>query len=256
MYWFDTHFHISPEKEPLATAMLAEARAVGVRLFLVQGTSLEDCPVAARIAQHEEGAMATAGLHPEAVETFTDLTPWRALLAAPKVVAVGEIGLDYHYGAETAALQRQVFAVFLRLAADTGLPAVIHCRDAFADCLELVKANLPAGHPFVIHSFTGTPAEASQWLELGAHISVNGMVTFKKADNIRESLAVIPLERLLLETDSPYLAPVPFRGHENTPANIPIIGEKVAELKGVSSEEVARITTGNGLRLFQPATSG
>ncbi|MBQ6471978.1 MAG: TatD family hydrolase, partial [Victivallales bacterium] len=150
MVWFDTHFHISPEKEVLAESMLAEARTVGVRHFLIQGTSLEDCPVAARIARREDGAMATVGLHPEAVEEFTDLTPWRALLAAPRVVAVGEIGLDYHYGAETAELQRQVFAAFLRLAADTGLPAVIHCRDAFQDCLALVKANLPSGHPFVI----------------------------------------------------------------------------------------------------------
>ena len=130
------------------------------------------------------------------------------------------------------------------------MPAIIHCREANEDGIAIVKDNLPPGHPFEVHSFSGTADEAAAWLELGAVMSVNGMVTFKKADNIREILSIIPDERLLLETDSPYLAPVPLRGSENTPANIPIIGRYVAELRGMEPEQLAALTTGNAHRFL------
>ena len=252
--WFDTHFHLSHEAPEAAPGILAEARSRGVQHFLLQGTSREDRDFVSNLAQREEGVLCAIGLHPEAAEEFEGMDEWRSFYENPRTVAVGEIGLDYHYAPDTAPLQRRVFAEFLRLAAELGLPAVIHCRDAFEDCYAIVKENLPSGAPFVIHSFTGTREEARAWLSLGAHISVNGMLTFKKADNIREAIAIVPLERLLLETDSPYLAPVPLRGHENTPANIPIIGEYLADFRFRPVAEIASITTANGLRLFSPKT--
>ncbi len=250
--WFDTHFHLDDETPDAAPGILAEARARGVRHFLLQGTNRKDRDFVTVLAQHEEGVLAAIGLHPQAAEEYVGIDEWRPYYENPRTVAVGEIGLDYHYAPESASLQRRVFAEFLKLAAELGLSAVIHCRDAFEDCYAIVKENLPPGAQFVIHSFTGTREEARAWLSLGAHISVNGMLTFKKADNIREAIAIVPLERLLLETDSPYLAPVPLRGHVNTPANIPIIGEYLADFRFRPVAEIASITTANGLRLFAP----
>lgn len=248
--WFDSHCHINPEKAPVAKEILAKSREEGVMGFLIQGTSMEDCDWTVSLAEREEGAYAAAGLHPHVAVENVDMGYFRALWELPKVVAVGEIGLDYFYDYGPRNLQRKMFAQFLNMAAELKMPAIIHCRDAFEDCYAIIADSLPPGHPFVIHSFTGTVEECHAWLNKGAMISVNGMVTFRKSDNIRASLAVIPMERLLLETDSPYLAPVPFRGQENTPAKIPVIGRYVAEQKCLEPDEVARITTANTARFL------
>ncbi len=248
--WSDTHFHI--EEEDTATDVIAAGRQAGVELFIVQGTSYDDIDRTAAVANPASGVYATVGLHPHVASTYHGMEPFRRLLAEPGVVAVGEIGLDYHYDISPRESQRNVFALFLQLARELAMPAVIHCREAFDDCYAIVKnAALDPNVGFVIHSFTGTVPEARAWLDLGAMISVNGMVTFNKADNIREALAVVPLDRLLLETDSPYLAPKPFRGQRNNPSYIPLIGQRVADEKGRTPEEIAAITLANAKRLFR-----
>ncbi len=248
LLWFDTHLHVSPDDD--FEAMVAAARAAGVGGFLVQGTSLDDCGSTAALGDPARGIYAAAGLHPHVASSFDGLSLFRDLLARPAVVAVGEIGLDYHYNLSPPERQREVFAVFLELASALGKPAVIHCRDAYADCRQLVRDHLRPGIPFIIHSFTGTPDEAGEWLGMGAMLSMNGMVTFNKAVNIREALAVIPVERLLLETDSPYLAPAPYRGRTNCPAFLPLVGQRVAREKGLTAEALAAVTTGNACRLL------
>lgn len=248
--WFDSHCHFSPDKGmTFAADSIRNAQNAGVAGAVVIGTSMEDCAFSASLTSIP-GVFATAGIHPEhAAEPF-DIARIKELLAHPKVVAVGEIGLDYFYDTENHDAQKKLFATFLELAVSLSLPAVIHCREAFQDCYDIVSHCLPTGHPFIIHSFTGTPQEAAQWLERGAFLSANGMLTFKKALNIRLALHSIPLERLLLETDSPFLAPVPLRGHENSPANIPIIGQALAHELNISPDTVAMVTTNNSLKFF------
>lgn len=246
---FDTHLHLGPEDD--AARLLDAARRVGVGHFLVAVGNLDESRRAQALAVTQPGVVAAAGVHPhEASACAGDLTPFRELLRMPGVVAVGEIGLDYHYDHSPRDVQRRVFRAFMHVAADEKLPAVIHCREAFADCLAIVRECLIPGQPFEVHSFTGTPEEARLWLDLGGYLGFNGMVTFKKADNIRAALAVVPLDRLLLETDSPYLAPVPHRGQRNEPAYLVEVVKAVAHLRGLSAEATATATTANGLRLF------
>ncbi|NLF93921.1 MAG: TatD family hydrolase [Oligosphaeraceae bacterium] len=250
MHLFDTHLHLSPEDD--AAAVLSAARAVGVGEFLLAGTALSDGLAVSALAGSEPGVYAAVGVHPHAAASFAagDLPQFRTLLSRPGVVAVGEIGLDYHYDFSPREVQRQVLALFLELAAELHRPVVIHCREAFADCHALVQRHLPGGAPFVVHSFTGTPEECRLWQELGAYISVNGMVTFTKADNIRAFLPLVQPERLLLETDSPYLAPVPYRGRTNCPAYLPAVAQRVAQELGLELSALAELTTANARRFF------
>lgn len=249
MTWFDSHFHLDEEDCP--EHVLDDARQAGVTRFMILGTSLNDCGRTVRLGDPDHGVFTAAGLHPHAAETFDSLEPFREWHQTPGCLAVGEIGLDYFYDFAPREAQRRVFARFLDFAQELDKPIVIHCRQAFRDCLDIVRAHLAPGFPFLIHSFADTPAEAEQWLELGAMLSVNGMVTFNKADNIRESLTHIPLDRLLIETDSPYLAPKPHRGKRNCPAFIPLIGQRVAQERGLPVETVEQTTTDNAIRFFR-----
>jgi TatD DNase family protein len=246
--WFDTHLHLDATDVP--RALLEPARQVGVGYFLVAGTDAEDSRRAIAVARAEPGVVASVGVHPHAAGQAGNLAEFRELLAAPQAVAVGEIGLDYYYDHSPRADQRRVFAAFLELAGEFKRPVIVHCRDAFDDCLPMLAAAATAGLRVLIHSFTGTPAQAEQALGFGALLSFNGMVTFPKADNIRAALAVVPTDRLLLETDSPYLAPVPQRGKRNVPAYLVAVGERVATEKHLSTTDLARLTTGNALRFF------
>lgn len=249
-HWYDTHFHLDETHPETAHSILEGSRAAQVMQFLLQATSPDDCQFVLDVAQKEEGTLAAIGQHPLDIEKFTSIDMFREYAKQPRVAAIGEIGLDYHYAPETAEKQKAAFAQFLDLAVELALPAVVHCRDSFQDCYDIVSSHCPTGYPMVIHSFTGTPQEAAAWIQRGCYLSVNGMVTFKKAENIRQILSLIPEDRLLLETDSPYLAPVPLRGTVNTPATIPIIGTKVAELRNLPVEQLAQLTTDNANRLF------
>lgn len=249
-FLFDTHFHIDNEKAPQAKDIFQAARSNNVLGMILQATSMEDCDQTQSLTVGEKGVFATAGLHPHVANDPYDLGYFREFVKRPKIVAIGEIGLDYFYDFSERQLQRKMFEDFLELAIEVNMPAVIHSRDAFEDSYAIVKSTLPKDFPFEIHSYSGELSEAEKWLELGAMMSLNGMVTFKKSDNIRALNKLIPDERLLLETDSPYLAPVPLRGQENTPANIPVIAEFVAKERGVSLEEITALTTKNAMDFF------
>jgi TatD DNase family protein len=250
MQLFETHFHLDPDDDP--AAILQRARAAGVAWFLAVASDLADAQRLADIAAAEEGVFSTAGVHPHVAEKFDgDLTSFRELVQRECVRAIGEIGLDYHYEFSPREQQQTVFRQFLALAAELDMPAVVHCREAYDDCLAILENALRPGQPFIIHSYTGPSWYVSRFHELGAHFSFNGIVTFRKADNVREALREVSLDRLLLETDAPYLAPIPHRGHRNEPAYLPHIAAKVAEVKGVPVEDIARITTANARALFE-----
>lgn len=255
MHAFDSHLHFDPEDD--VAALLAAARAAGVSHCLAAGTTLADSRRLQALTQAHPGLVAAAGVHPHEADTCPeDLTPFRDLLAAPGVVAVGEVGLDYHYDHSPRDVQRRVFARFLELALATDRPVIVHCREAVADALPLLRDAAAAGLRFCMHSFTGTPDEAEAFLALGACVGFNGIITFPKADNVRATLAVVPLDRLLAETDAPWLAPVPWRGQRNQPAFLPAILARIALEKGLPAEAVAVGTAANACRLFRLPPAG
>lgn len=250
MNFFDSHCHFSP-RQPDTSAILAAARSAGVTRVLVAGTSLAESAHAAALAAAETGVVAAAGVHPSDAPGFDgELAPFRELLGRPGVVAVGEIGLDYHYRDNPPERQRAVFAQFLALALAAGRPAVIHCRDAFADCFAMVRDAVRDGLRFEIHCVAGTPAEAEQWLALGACLGFSGIVTFPKGGNVRDILLLTPPARILIETDSPWLTPVPHRGRPNCPAYVAEVARAVADLRGLTLEQAAALTTANACRFF------
>ncbi len=246
---FDTHLHLGENDN--ANEIFAASRDAGVGLFMLAGTNLANSVAQQKLADSEPGVFSSVGIHPHEASSFDgDIEPYRKLLYQNKVKAVGEIGLDYHYDFSPRTRQLEVFEAFFALAATEKVPAIIHCREAYADCMAIIHKNIEAGQKFEFHSFTGTPRQAEEVLSLGGYLAYNGMVTFKKAENIRESLAVVPLDRLMLETDSPYLAPVPYRGKTNMPAYIVEIAKKIAHLRGIPLADLVEITTANGKCFF------
>ncbi len=235
--------------------MVREAVEAGVTRMMLAGTTVEDCPWYLETIAGYAGILYTSiGIHPEAVGEYrkSEVLPrMREWCKCPGVVAVGEVGLDYHYDATTPADQAACFVDMMALAVETSLPLIIHCREAFADCFRLVKENMPAGHPIQLHSFADGPAELEQWLTLNTYFSYNGMCTFKKAENIRETLRMVPDERLLLETDAPYLTPTPFRGKPNSSKFIPLIAQRIAEERQTTIKAIADLTTANACRFFR-----
>ncbi len=248
----DTHAHLNltgSYKKDLPE-VISRAREAGVRRIINVGIDLKTSIKALELAHQFEGLFATAGIHPHEVkkarpETYEAL---KALFQDRKVVAVGEIGLDYAKEYSPREAQREHFAYQLELAREHGLPVVIHAREASSDILAILKEHLP--EKFVFHCYAGDTAEAREILDLGGFISVTGIVTFPKAENIREVVRFVPLERLMLETDCPFLTPVPHRGKRNEPAFVRHVAEKVAEIKGISLEECARVTTKNAEEFF------
>ena len=237
LVWTDNHCHLP--RGDAASGPIDEARAAGVTRMITVGTEAEHSRQAIEVARAHEGVWATAGVHPhdatEGVEGIVDL------LGDPQVVAVGECGLDYYYDHSPRDTQRRVFAEQIALAHDRDLALVIHTREAWPDTFDILDAE---GVPerTVFHCFTGGPAEARWGLERGIRISFSGIVTFPSAQDLRDAAAVCPLDRLLVETDSPYLAPVPHRGQPNRPALVPLVGAAVAAAKGVEVAAVAEAT--------------
>lgn len=253
--FFDTHAHLPDDcGDDDAVTIFSEARAAGVPYLMLAGTSLRDCPQNLRLAQANDGVYTCVGVHPEVIDGWDDraigqLRQW--CLDSPKVVAIGEIGLDAHYDRTSPADQERVFAACLGLASQLDLPVVLHAREAFDRAFAMVQRLLPAGHPVQVHSFADGPAELEKWLSLNTMFSYNGMVTFKKAENIRQTLRMVPDDRLLLETDAPYLAPTPYRGQQNSSRLIPVIAQRVAEERGTTLEAIAELTCGNAMRFFR-----
>jgi TatD DNase family protein len=237
--WTDAHCHITAE-------VLDEARAAGVTRLITVGTDLASSQAAIALASAHDGVWATAGVHPHDAKDGIDGI--EELLG--DVVAVGECGLDYHYEHSPRDVQREIFAAQIGLAHEHDLALVIHAREAWDDTFAVLASE---GVPdrTVFHCFTGGPDEAERCLALGAALSFSGIVTFKTAGEVREAAVLCPLDRMMVETDSPYLAPVPHRGARNQPAWVPLVGAAVAETKGLPIEEVARATTATAERIFR-----
>jgi TatD DNase family protein len=249
----DSHCHLDDEQfADDRDATIERARAAGVDRMMAIGTGggPADLEVAIRLAEQYPFIDATVGVHPHDAAKATPETFARLgeLARHAKVLAIGEIGLDYHYDFSPRDVQRSVFAAQLDLAARARKPIVIHTREAWDDTLALIReTGLP--HGGIMHCFTGGPKEAEQALELGFHLSFGGILTFPKAGDLREAAAMTPEERLLVETDAPYLAPVPHRGKRNEPAFMVETARRLAEVRGVMIDDIASITTRNFDRL-------
>lgn len=252
----DTHCHLDlPDYDADREQVLERARAAGVATVLVPSIDPEGMERVAALAARDARVQAAAGIHPHAAARLDDgvLARIRGLAAEGRIRAVGETGLDYYerYLERTPApVQHRAFEAQLALACELGLPVIVHCREAFEDVLAMVRpwAGRLDG---VFHCFSGTREEAAAVLELGFHLSFTGPLTFKKADELRAVAACVPLERTLLETDGPYLAPAPFRGKRNEPAWVLHTAAKLAEVHGRPLEDVARVTTEAARRLFK-----
>ncbi len=255
MHLVDSHCHLDDHRyDDDREAVIGRARQAGVQYMLAIGTG--DGPphleAAVRLADTYPFVFATVGIHPNDackinLNTFEKLAE---LLSHPKVKAIGEIGLDYHWGTPKEA-QVPVFVRQMELAAETRMPIVIHTRDAWRDTLDLLRTHwAPTGLGCVMHCFTGDAAAARECLDLGFHLSFGGVTTFPKSAEIREAARITPADRLLLETDCPYLAPMPYRGKRNEPAYVAYTAQVIAEVRGVPVEQLAAETTANFERLF------
>ncbi len=253
----DSHCHLDfPEFAPELDAVLARARAAGVGHFLTIGTQLAKFPGVLAVADRAPDIHCSVGVHPHEAKVEPLDGPDVLLKAAahPKVVGFGESGLDYYYNHSPREAQIADFRVHIAAAREAQLPLIVHTRDAEDDTIAIMQEEQARGaFPGLIHCFTGTSRLARAMLDLGFYISVSGIATFKKAEQLRATLKDVPLDRLLVETDSPYLAPQPVRGKRNEPAFVVYTAAMLAELKGVSEDALADATTANFFRLFAKA---
>ncbi len=244
MNLIDSHCHLDdPRFDADRETVIERAKQAGVAAILAIGAGPPHLDAAIRLAERHEGIFATVGVHPHEASQWTGEVRERLrdLAAHPKVVAIGESGLDYHYNFSAPAEQRKAFEDQLGLARELNKPVVVHTREAWEDTLSLLGGAAMG----IMHCFSGGPADAEACLERGLYISFAGIVTYPKAVNVQEAARATPLDRLLVETDAPYLAPVPFRGKRNEPAFVRETAAKVAELKGVSLETVAAAAAAN-----------
>jgi TatD DNase family protein len=251
----DSHCHLDSEQfNADREAVLERALAAGVERMLAigSGEGPPDVEAAVRLADRHWMLYALIGVHPHDASKAIPETYKRLVELAehPKVVGVGEIGLDYHYDHSPREVQRDVFAEQMRIASDTRKPIIIHTREAWSDTMALVRKHWNPAFGGVIHCFTEGPAEAREALDLGFHVSFAGIVTFPKSIALQAAARMIPADRLLVETDAPFLAPVPHRGKRNEPAFVVHTARKVAELRGVDADEIAATTVANFERLF------
>lgn len=251
----DSHCHLDDAQfDADRDAVLERASEAGLKYMLAIGTGdgPPDLASAVRLAERKPEIFATAGVHPNDApkvtpETLNDL---EKVLRHPKIKAIGEIGLDYHWGVPRE-IQHPLFIQQLELAASMKLPVVIHTRNAWADTIAVLQAHWVAtGLPCLMHCFTGNAEQARECLDLGFYLAFGGVTTFPKAAEIREAARIAPLDRVLLETDSPYLAPVPYRGKRNEPAFVAHVAKTIAEVRNMDPEELAAATTGNFEHLF------
>ncbi len=246
--WVDSHCHVHDERIPDGAAAAVDAAAdAGVTTLISVGCDRATSLAAISVAEQHVGVHATVGLHPHdavhGVESIIDL------LDTDGIVAVGECGLDYYYDHSPRETQQLAFAEQIALANERDLPLVIHTRDAWDDTFA-VLADVGVPERTIFHCFTGGPDEARRALELGALLSFSGIVTFTGAPEVQAAATLCPLDRMLVETDSPYLAPVPHRGRTNRPAWVPHVGRHIADLRDITVAEVAAATTANAVRVL------
>lgn len=244
--WFDNHCHLTSLKRDHGV-VVAEAAAGGVTRMLTVGCDVQDSKNAIEIASQFENVWATAGVHPH--EAKAGIAGLEELLANDNVVAVGECGLDFHYDNSPRVEQAEVFRLQIALAHEHDLALVIHTREAWPETFEILD-DLGMPERTVFHCFTGGEAEAASCLERGAYLSFSGIVTFPSASDVQAAARMTPTSRTLVETDSPFLTPTPHRGRPNRPALVTLVGEKVADLQGISGQEMAAASWENGRTLY------
>lgn len=250
----DSHCHLDSEQfDQDREEVIERALAAGLTHMVAIGTGNgpPDLEAGIRLADKYAAFYATVGVHPHDASKATDeiFARLTGLVAHPKVVAIGEIGLDYHYDFSPREVQQTVFREQMRIAAEAKKPIVIHTREAWDDTISCIRENWDVERGGIMHCFSGGPKDAQEALELGFYLSFGGIVTFPKAVEIQDAARMVPGDRILVETDAPYLAPVPKRGKRNEPAFLVETARKLAELRGVSEREIAETTTANFKRL-------
>ena len=256
---FDAHCHLEDERfTGEVEAVLARMAQAGVARCILAGSDLPSSEQIVRLAETHANVYGVVGVHPHEAKTFgaDTLARLAEMLQKPRIVGVGEIGLDFHYNFSPREAQREALSRQLAFAREQGVPAVFHVREAHGEILDMFRArraDLPSG---VLHCFTGSVESAREYLDMGFYISFSGSVTFKNAHHLQEVARYVPSDRLMVETDSPYLAPVPMRGQRNEPAYVRYVAEKVAELRGMDPETLIAQATANTERLYGIAPLG
>lgn len=254
MNLFDSHCHLENGRfEEDLPEVLARMKDAGVNRCILAGSDMETSEQIVALTKEHAHVYGVVGIHPHDAKTWTDdcadrLAQW---VKEERIVGIGEIGLDYYYDHSPRGVQKEVFVKQLLLARELDMPAVFHVRDAHGDVLDLLRANLsqlPAG---VVHCYSGSVESAREYLDMGFYISFAGPITFKNANKLLDVAKYVPQDRILVETDSPYLAPVPMRGRRNEPTFVQYVAQTVAELRGISAEEMAQAAFENTCRLFR-----
>ncbi|MBE6903872.1 MAG: TatD family deoxyribonuclease [Ruminococcaceae bacterium] len=248
--FFDTHAHLDDARfDEDREALIQSFKENKIDLVLNIGSTLENSFEGVELSKKYDNIYSAAGIHPEGILDLPKnyLDDLEKLFENKKTVAVGEIGLDYHYDTPKD-IQKRYFTEQLTFANRLKKPVIIHDRDAHADCLEIIKANLP--EKFVFHCYSGSVEFAREILNLGGYISFTGVITFKNANKLPEVAKFVPLDRIFIETDCPYLSPEPFRGKRNSPLNVPLVAQKIAELRNESVEKIASVTKENAIKFF------
>lgn len=256
---FETHAHydddaFAKDREELLQGMPAS----GIPVLVNVGADLPSSRRSLLLAEKYPYVYAAVGVHPDEAKTLNEegLDWLRAQAAHPKTAAIGEIGLDYHWDNSPREIQRYWFGRQLELAREVGLPVIIHSRDAAQDTMTLVKQHDAGTIGGVVHCYAYSTEQAAEYMEMGLFLGIGGVLTFKNARKLKEVVQMAPLSRLVLETDSPYLAPVPHRGQRNDSRNLQFVARAIAEIKGITQEEVERVTFENALRLYPKVVAG
>ncbi|MCO4794216.1 MAG: TatD family hydrolase [Bacteriovoracaceae bacterium] len=249
----ETHCHLDYLKQDPIDDIIEKSLAVGIEKIVTIAVEPENLDTVLDIARSRDNIFCSQGVHPHEAKLFNDevLDKIKSRASEEKVVAIGEIGLDYHYDHSPREKQREVFEQQLEIASQTDLPVIIHSREAEEDTISILKNHSKKlKGKGVIHSFTSKIELAETAVDLGLYLGFNGIITFKNAENVREALKFCPTEKLLLETDAPFLAPIPYRGRENAPFYLPFVAEHMAELKNLPVEDLLSIVYKNSTKLF------
>lgn len=250
---FESHAHYDDEDfDKDREELLGSLAEHGIGTVINIGASIAGSEMTVELSERYPFVYGAVGVHPSEVEELTEegLARLRSLCGREKIVAVGEIGLDYHYPEPAVSVQKEWFERQLELAREVKLPVIIHSREAAKDTLDIMKAHRAEEIGGVIHCFSYAKEMAKEYLDMDYYFGIGGVITFKNAKKLKEAVQYIPMDRILLETDSPYLSPEPHRGERNSSLNLPYVAEAISELKGISYEEVVEITERNARRLF------
>ncbi|RKD26638.1 TatD DNase family protein [Caminicella sporogenes DSM 14501] len=250
---FDSHTHLDDRKfDKDRDDVIKRAKENGISYIMNPGADYESSVRAVELADKYDMVYAAVGIHPHDAKTMDEmmLELLKAMTKKPKVMAIGEIGLDYHYDYSPREVQKKWFREQIRLAKEVKLPIIIHDREANNDVMKILKEENAFENGVLLHCYSGSAELAKEYIKLGAYISIAGPITFKNARKAVEVVQTVPIEYLMIETDAPYLTPVPYRGKRNETSYVRFIAEKIAEIKGISFEEVAQKTTENAKKYF------